>query len=222
VKEEIKQFVLKQGAHAFGIADAGDFIEAPIGFKPKDIMPSAQSVIVLGKAIPKGAMLSANKCVYTLQGEITVHELDVLANKTAHFIEEYGDKAMPIPTDAPYFHWEEDRKYGMGILSHRHAAVKAGLGTIGKNGLLIHPSYGSCITLVSILTDLKLEKDIPIQNELCPPNCKRCLEKCPAKALEGNKIVRQMLCRSHVATTSLRGHELVNCWNCRMVCPSNL
>lgn len=222
MKEEIKQFVIEQGAHAFGIADAEDFIEAPKGFKPKDIMPSAQSVIVLGKAMPKGAMLSGNKCVYTLQGEIIVHELDVLANKTAHFMEEHGGKALPIPADAPYFHWEEDRRYGMGILSHRHAAVKAGLGIIGENGLLIHPAYGSCITLVSILSDMKLERDVPIHKELCPPKCKRCLEKCPAKALEGNKLVSQILCRSHVGTTSTRGHDLVNCWNCRMVCPCNL
>lgn len=222
MKNEIKRFTTEQGAHVFGVASADDFEEAPRGFKPKDIMTAAKSVIVLGKAVPKGALLSNNQCVYTLQGEIIVRELDVLANKTAHFIEAHGGNALPIPTDAPYFHWEEERKYGMGILSHRHAAAKAGLGVIGKNGLLIHSEFGSRITLVSILTDILLEADRPEKKELCPPNCRLCIEKCPVKALAGGKIVNQNFCRSHVGTTSARGHELVNCWNCRMACPANL
>ena len=89
-----------------------------------------------------------------------------------------------------------------------HAAVKAGLGKIGKNGLLLTPQYGNRITLVSILTDLVLLADSPLTEMLCPPNCHRCLDACPTKALKGNGIVEQKLCRSHVSTTSDRGHAL--------------
>lgn len=221
MKEDLKTFAMQNGAHVFGIATADSLNDAPEGFKPADIMATAKSVIVLGKAMPQGALYSENKCVYTVQGEIIVHELDILANKVVFYMEQHGGTAVPIPTDAPYFYWEEDKKHGMGILSHRHAAVKAGLGIIGKSGMLLHPQYGSRITLVSILTDVILENDGVVDNTLCPVNCRKCVDNCPAKAVTGQGTVTQILCRGHVGTTSARGHDLVNCWNCRLVCPVN-
>lgn len=218
MKEALRQYALEHGAHVAGFADAGNFDEAPVGFRPRDIMPKSNSVIVLGRALTAGTVQSGNKVVYTAQGEAVVQSLDALASQMAFHIEQLGGLAVPIPTDAPYFHWEEDRQYGMGILSHRHAAVKAGLGELGKNGLLLTPQYGNRITLVTILTDLVLPADPPLQEKLCPPECRKCLDACPSKALQGNAIVEQKLCRSHVATTSDRGHALTNCWNCRLSC----
>lgn len=219
MKKKIREAALLQGAHLVGFAAAEDLLGAPEGFRPTDIMPGAKSVVVLGKALTVGTVLSNNKVVYTAQGEVVVRELDSLASYMAHFIEMQGATAVPIPTDAPYFHWEEERQHGMGILSHRHAAVKAGLGVIGKNSLLVTPEYGSRITLVTILTDLTLAADSSRCENLCPPACRRCLDACPTKALNGDGSTTQKLCRSHVGTTSDRGHELVNCWNCRLVCP---
>lgn len=221
MKEKIKEFALGQGAHAVNVGSAADFFDAPEGFKPTDIMSEAKSVIVLGKAMAKGALFSDNKCVYTAQGDVIIRELDRIAHQTAFFLEGQGYAAMPIPADAPYFHWNEERKYGMGILSHRHAAMKAGMGIIGKSGLLIHPVYGSRITLVSILTDAVLAKDELEAKEFCPPSCRKCINNCSVKALDGNKVVKSVLCRSNLAATSDRGHELTNCWNCRLKCPAN-
>ena len=218
MKEALRQYALEHGAHVAGFADAGNFDEAPVGFRPRDIMPKSNSVIVLGRALTVGTVQSGNKVVYTAQGEAVVQSLDALASQLAFHIERLGGLAVPIPADAPYFHWEEERQYGMGILSHRHAAVKAGLGELGKNGLLLTPQYGNRITLVTILTDLVLPADPPLQEKLCSPGCRKCLDACPSKALQGNGLVEQKLCRSHVATTSDRGHELTNCWNCRLAC----
>lgn len=218
MKEAIRQYALENGAHVAGFADAGNFDEAPEGFRPRDIMPQANSVIVIGKALSAGTVQSGNKVVYTAQGEAVVLALDALASQVALYIERQGGLAVPIPADAPYFHWEEERQYGMGILSHRHAAVKAGLGVLGKNGLLLTPQYGNRVTLVTVLTDLMLAPDPAQEKQLCPPACRKCLDACPSKALQGNAIVEQKLCRSHVSTTSERGHALTNCWNCRLSC----
>ena len=217
-KEKIRTYALSQGAHIAGFASAADFAEAPAGFRPTDIMPKAKTVMVLGKALSKGTVLSANKAVYTMQGATIIQELDALAQKVVFHLEEQGALSLAIPADAPYFHWEEERQHGMGILSHRHAAVKAGLGSLGKNSMLLTPKYGNRITLVTILTELELLSDPPYTETLCPDECRRCVDACPTTALNGQAVVEQKRCRSHVGTVSDRGHELTNCWNCRLAC----
>ena len=104
-----------------------------------------------------------------------------------------------------------------GILSMRHAAVLTGLGSLGKNTLLINKQYGNFLTLGAILTNLDLKSD-PLSEELCIENCHLCMDNCPTKALNG-KTVNQKLCRSYTYTTNDRGLEVVNCNKCRTICP---
>ena len=64
-------------------------------------------------------------------------------------------------------------------------AIDAGLGELGRNGLLITPQYGSRVRLCKILTDLPLEADKPIEfgvKEFCK-QCKLCAEQCEAGAI---------------------------------------
>lgn len=217
--EKIRDYALTHGADLAGFASAADFAEAPEGFKPQDIMPQAKGVVVLAKALPLGAVASGNQVVYTAHHTSNIKHLDELARVVALFIEEQGYTALPVPADDPYFHWEEDRKHGMGILSHRHAAAKAGLGVIGKNALLITPKYGNRVELVSILTDLQLASP-PAAAALCPDGCRLCLEACPVGALNGSRSVEQTKCRTNLAVKSPRGHNLVKCWQCRAICPA--
>lgn len=218
-EEKIRQYALDHGADLVGFAAAASFAEAPAGFRPQDIMPRARSVVVLARALPAGAVGSANQVVYTAHHLNNVKQLDELARVVALFIEAQGGLAVPVPADDPYFHWEEDRKHGMGILSHRHAAVKAGLGVIGKNALVITPEYGNRVEFVSILTDLVLTPSAAAPG-LCRPDCRLCLEACPVGALDGTGSVEQLKCRSNLSVKSARGHNLVKCWQCRAACPA--
>ena len=64
-------------------------------------------------------------------------------------------------------------------------AIDAGLGELGRNGLLITPQYGPRVRLCKILTDLPLEPDKPIElgvKEFCK-ECKLCAEHCEARAI---------------------------------------
>jgi epoxyqueuosine reductase len=64
-------------------------------------------------------------------------------------------------------------------------AIDAGLGQLGRNGLLITPEYGSRIRLFKVYTDLPLEPDKPIDFRapwFCMV-CKRCAMACPVYAL---------------------------------------
>ena len=109
------------------------------------------------------------------------------------------------------------RKLLIESLSMRHAAVLAGLGSIGKNTLFINKHYGNFLTLGAILTNLDLKSD-PLSEELCIENCRLCLDNCPVKALDGKKA-NQKLCRPHTYMANDRGITVTNCNTCRTICP---
>ena len=60
------------------------------------------------------------------------------------------------------------------------AATSAGLGWIGKNGLLISPDHGPRLSLATVLTDARLRPDEPIEHCLCG-ECMLCIEHCPSQ-----------------------------------------
>jgi epoxyqueuosine reductase len=64
-------------------------------------------------------------------------------------------------------------------------ATRAGLGWIGKSDLFVSNVFGPRLRLVSILTNTPLECDAePIEKSRCG-NCKLCMNKCPAGAING-------------------------------------
>lgn len=219
MQDLIRQYALGKGANLVGFAQAEDFLDAPAGFRPTDLMPTARGVVVLAKALPKGVVSTDNAVVYTLHHTHLLQQLDTLAYEVALFIEENGGFAMPTPADDPYFHWEEERKHGMGIFSHRHAAVKAGLGMLGKSALVLTPEYGNRVELVSVITNLPFRPAPPVTG-LCPPGCQLCENACPSGAQQGRYAIEQKPCRLHFTAKTDRGHTIYRCWQCRAVCPA--
>jgi epoxyqueuosine reductase len=65
----------------------------------------------------------------------------------------------------------------------RSWAVKAGLGWMGKNTLLINKQKGSFYFLAEIITDLALEIDFPFKTDHCG-TCTACIDACPTNALD--------------------------------------
>ncbi len=64
-------------------------------------------------------------------------------------------------------------------------AMQAGLGELGRNGLLITPEFGPRVRISKILTDLPLLADKPIDfgvTEFCTV-CKKCAYKCPSRSI---------------------------------------
>lgn len=64
-------------------------------------------------------------------------------------------------------------------------AIDAGLGQLGRNGLLITPDYGPAVRIGKVLTDMPLVPDGPVDfgvTEFCE-TCKKCAERCPAGAI---------------------------------------
>ena len=62
-------------------------------------------------------------------------------------------------------------------INERDAAAKAGLGIIGKHGLLITPNHSSYVFLFEIITDIIC--DVESQNISHCISCNKCLKACP-------------------------------------------
>ena len=212
----IKEFVLNSGADLCGIAGVERF-EAPKGFGPCDVYEGCRSVVVFAKRLPKGIAYVSPRLIYNHATEVNLRELDRIALETALKIEDMGGVAVPMPSDGPYDYWDKQTLTGKGLISMRHAAVAAGLGSLGKNTLLINKKYGNMLNIGAVLTDLELKSD-ELSEDLCIPGCRRCLDECPAGALDG-RSADQLKCRPHTYSTNERGFGVVNCNRCRLVCP---
>jgi epoxyqueuosine reductase QueG len=61
-------------------------------------------------------------------------------------------------------------------------SARSGLGTYGKNGIILAPGKGSWLALNVIITDAELEPDEPL-GDVCG-DCTKCQEACPTHALD--------------------------------------
>jgi epoxyqueuosine reductase len=67
-------------------------------------------------------------------------------------------------------------------------AIDAGLGELGRNGLLVTPEYRPCVRLCKVFTDLPLAPDRPGTfgvTETCK-KCLRCAEACEVEAISSD------------------------------------
>jgi epoxyqueuosine reductase len=110
------------------------------------------------------------------------------------------------------------------IFPHRLAANLAGLGWIGKSGLLIRPDVGPRLRLVTVLTDAPLETSGPVEDRC--GDCTACVEICPAGAISeragsadwrGNRLDRGACDRYLAGVRDRTGIRV--CGLCLVACP---
>ena len=111
-----------------------------------------------------------------------------------------------------------------GPVSERFFAAQAGLGWIGRNGLLIRPHLGSYCFLASILTTLELPYDTPMANHC--GKCHRCEQACPTAALkngccDARKCISFHTIESKDEVNTPIGDRLYGCDICQEACPWN-
>lgn len=114
-----------------------------------------------------------------------------------------------------------------GDFPHKTAATRAGLGWIGRHCQLISRKFGSWMRLGTVFTDMALSFGKPIERSFCG-RCMRCVEACPAKALQGNawhpglereKILDVSACDRWKKENYFKYHQGHNCGICSSVCP---
>lgn len=216
--QKVKEITYSLGVDLCGIASADNFDMAPIGFAPREVMPSCNSVIVFACRFPVGTIQCESPMPYTKARNSMTAKMDAIAIDLCIALEKEGMRCAPIPAGESI--WDKRRERKHGVISLKHSAEAAGLGFIGRHSLLVTPEYGSMIWLGGILCDGRFSPDERKEN-LCT-NCNVCVEACPAKALEEAEV-NQVKCNEYAFgddedTKVWR----IACHSCRDSCPYNL
>ncbi len=109
-------------------------------------------------------------------------------------------------------------------ISELHAAARAGLGVIGKNGLLLTEKYGSYVFLGEIITDIEIPCSVqPVK--LCE-DCGACSAACPMPVNEKNACLSALSQKKGALSEEecelLRSTKTVwGCDRCQECCPYN-
>jgi len=109
-------------------------------------------------------------------------------------------------------------------------AQRAGLGWIGRNGLLVQTGLGSFTVLGGIAIDAEVEPDRPAVDGC--GDCRKCVDACPASAITGDRLVDVRACLSRLTSEAdvppgadlsgrLAGRSAFGCDLCQEACPHN-
>jgi len=187
---------------------------------PRKILPECKSVLVLAAPYPtpKGNIKGGNIAAFALNQDYH----GVLENRLEELVRTIEDwTGTPIAN-----RWYVDT----GPILEKEMAMRAGLGWIGKNTLLINRDYGSYFFLSEILLGIELVSD-PLNIETYCGSCTNCLDTCPTGALVEPYTLDSNRCISYLTIEhrgeipenmrSRMGDWIFGCDICQIVCPWN-
>lgn len=176
--------------------------------KSAPFLPTAKSVIVFAKETykevvslvgpSKGAGEAEPGEVMTVHSNYIYGRLNRAVHEFAQFFHRKGYRSIPLCA-APGF--ITDQRFVKALFSYKHAAEAAGVGTIGRNSLLITPGFGPRVRLACLLTEAPVEETPRIKEDLCT-QCNACIDVCPAQAIEAPPsgrpyVINRFACRAY-------------------------
>ena len=182
---EVKALAKSYGADLVGIASAKVLNAFPPDPQwpqtPERISPYVKSVIVIVQHIPVAVFRAKTGIPVQYMDMLVLRRMDRIAHRLAETLERKGFPSFV--TAAQETDWNL-KKASYGRLSTRHLGIEAGLGTFGLEVNILTPDYGPRVYLTGILTELELEGDAPITEQVCiGESCSRCLYSCPSDAV---------------------------------------
>lgn len=171
LKAGLLALLREQGAALCGVGDLRGCVD--------DALTTGISVAL---PVPAGIVRDL-RTAPTLEYNAAYHDLNARLNALvqagAAYLTAHGYRAAAVTTDTVTV--DDDHR---SALPHKTAAVRAGLGWIGKSNLLVTKEYGASVRLSTLRTDAPMPVDGPLTEHGCG-DCRRCVELCPAGALTG-------------------------------------
>jgi epoxyqueuosine reductase len=193
---------------------------------PEKIFDQPKSIIAIALAYPSKMNRKPPRVKGERRGEFAraswgVDYHDVLRDRMDQLIEYIREEAEDEAIDFKPM-------VDTGELVDVAVAQRAGLGFIGRNGLLITEEFGSYVYLGEIITNLSFEPDQEVPFGC--GDCTRCVDACPTDALLGDGRMNAKRCLSYQTQTKgympkeyrrKMGHVIYGCDICQIVCPYN-
>ncbi len=198
VKGECEQL----GDAVFGACSVDNALLENYRKNMENILPGAQSVIVIAATHSHSALRSANNQVKQYDTLYTYDRVRHLAMGLVRELEAAGCGAVAVPAFIPIDMLGKGK--GMrGEICWRTAGVAAGLGFIGQNNLLVTRAFGAGVRLGGVITTYS-HKESPQDTEaLSCSKCGACLENCPAGALSPYSVDKKK-CGDYIFAYGLR------------------
>jgi len=181
--QEIKQKARELGADLVGIADGKNVDTSHITDH------DGARVIVLATRVQAGSsrIKAWNDRNKYYNDELSLTFLEEVSLELVYWLEDAGYPAIIVPpTHVDPWRYEGDpKKHQSTLISLPHAAVEAGLGTLGLNQQLLTREFGPRVLLTAVLCSVEVDCDAPMTEALClGPECGRCLKACPGDVVK--------------------------------------
>jgi epoxyqueuosine reductase len=112
-------------------------------------------------------------------------------------------------------------------------AVRAGLGTVTKNGCFTTPQFGSWVVLATMILDVEVDAYATTLDADPCGRCRICIDACPTSAIVSERVVDAGACLSYQTIENAEGSVpealrpalngfIFGCDLCQDVCPLNM
>jgi epoxyqueuosine reductase QueG len=195
----IKQKALDLGVDGVAFLNLRDY-SSPRSPDPRNYLTSAMSLVLyFVRELPGGYMNQSIIRMHSLGGADYADYY--IGYNLARFIEDkYLEETITMPGHRPFEINEDSWKSIIGPISLRHAASQCGFGILGRNGVVVNPTWGSMIRIGAVLTSFNLDSDKPIDFRPCVSCNYPCDKMCPVSAIQfenGQTIVDQPKCTKY-------------------------
>ncbi len=209
--DKVEAYLGEQKMDIVGVADTKDWLSPLAECDPNEILKGCKRIVVFGKEIAH-PIFSAEKHGIDLYSNVAQNyyqTMDAVAIDAAAILTRAGHPSIPLGPYLPIL-MREGKFWGM--VSLKHAAVRAGLGSMGKNTLLATEKFGNRMRLGGILTTAELPAGEPLENSLCAEGCSVCVDACPVGALDGKGGIDQYKCLKNCTSHPLLATMFLSQW----------
>ncbi len=185
-----------------GVEWKGSEVDISKVHDPLDIMPSARTMIILGKRL----LDDDQDIYYTVSDDyvasVEMMLLDIASSKIIDGLKNAGFQAA------------EYTSYYL-----KAWAALAGLGWIGRSRMFVSKAYGPRLRLHGILTDADVgELHAVIPDDSCG-RCTECMKACPAGAISEGEVDRRKCGACPLNHRRISANALAYCTACTASCP---